>query len=267
MNKFQEVLLEIALEVDRICKKHDIKYFLDSGTALGAVRHQGFIPWDDDLDIGMLREDYEKFLQVAQDELGDKYFLQTVDTDKYYNNFFAKIRKNDTEAIEPAIRKSKMHKGIWIDIFPFDYISREKVMERLKQVNELQYLYDCMLLPHPYAKPELSLEYVKKYLKHKLKRLIWPIKYGKENIKDQIFNNINKKYEDEDQVIVCYPYINPIIYFEKDIFASVKDIEFEGEKFKILDKVDKYLEQVYGDYMTIPDVEDQQTHGLLDIKF
>lgn len=267
MNQLQEVLLEIALEVDRICKKHNINYFLDSGSALGAVRHKGFIPWDDDLDIGMLREDYEKFLQVAQGELGDKYFLQTVDTDKYYNNFFAKVRKNDTKAIEPVIRKSKMHKGIWIDIFPFDYIPRRIAIDTIKQVNNLQYLYHCMILPAPYDKPELSLEYIKKYLKHKLKRLIWPIKYGKENIKEKIVNIINKKYEHEDQVIVCYPYINPVIYFEKDIFSSTKDIDFEGEKFKILNNVDRYLEQVYGDYMTIPDVENQQTHELLDIKF
>lgn len=93
MTNVQHIELEILKKIDEVCKKHNINYWLDSGTLLGAVRHQGFIPWDDDIDIGMLREDYEKFLKVAQKDLGDDYFLQTRSTDKNYPLVFAKVRK------------------------------------------------------------------------------------------------------------------------------------------------------------------------------
>lgn len=93
MTKLQKIELEILKKIDEVCKKHNIKYWIDSGTLLGAVRHKGFIPWDDDIDIAMLREDYEKFLKVAQKDFGNEYFLQTKNTDKKYPLFYAKVRK------------------------------------------------------------------------------------------------------------------------------------------------------------------------------
>ena len=96
MNQIQQHQLNMAKEVDRICKKYNLRYSIAGGTLLGAIRHQGFIPWDDDLDISMPREDYDKFIKIAQQELGKKYFLQTWDTDKNFVFPFAKIRENNT---------------------------------------------------------------------------------------------------------------------------------------------------------------------------
>lgn len=106
--------------VDRVCEKHNILYWLDSGSMLGAVRHNGFIPWDDDLDIKMYRDDYEKFLAVAPQELKKQYFLQTHQTDSEYPLFFAKVRKNNTFIDEKRYRRLNIHKGIYVDIFPVD---------------------------------------------------------------------------------------------------------------------------------------------------
>ena len=118
LRKLQLTEIEVLDEIVRICKKHKLQYFLLAGTCLGAVRHSGFIPWDDDIDIGMPREDYEKFLNIALDELDEKYFLQYYKTDENYYLGFAKVRKNNTSFITKGFEKKKGHQGFFVDIFP-----------------------------------------------------------------------------------------------------------------------------------------------------
>ena len=96
LRKVQLELLAMLKDIDQVCSKYQIAYFLDSGTLLGAIRHQGFIPWDDDLDIGMLRSDYDRFSAIAQKELGDSYFWQTWKTESGYAYPFGKVRKRHT---------------------------------------------------------------------------------------------------------------------------------------------------------------------------
>lgn len=105
LDRLHRAELEIMDEIHRICMKHDISYFLDSGTALGAIRHGGFIPWDDDVDVGMLRADYEKFIKVARDELAPAFFLQTFESERYYSKFNAKIRMNNSFNLHRVYQK------------------------------------------------------------------------------------------------------------------------------------------------------------------
>ena len=140
MRRIWQVELAMLDKVDAICKKHDIHYFLLHGTLLGAVRHKGFIPWDDDLDIGMLRKDYDKFMEIAPKELEEPYFLQTMWTD--HNCFFgglAKLRNSETAGITERELGHNCNLGIWIDILPVDYcIDDEKKLtskeRNIKQV-------------------------------------------------------------------------------------------------------------------------------------
>lgn len=129
--KLWNAQIELVLEFQRICKKHNLKYFAYGGTLLGAVRHKGFIPWDDDVDLAMLRPDYERFKQVAAKEIKPPFYF-----DPWYDNEmptvdlticgwpnrcpFIKIRDERTTMIEAPNRKTSMHQGIWIDIFPFE---------------------------------------------------------------------------------------------------------------------------------------------------
>lgn len=115
LRKHQLVMLDLLKHFDAVCKEHNIKYWLSSGTCLGAVRHGGFIPWDDDLDVEMLREDYLKFEKVFQET--DKYVLQTYKTDPYYVVPYAKLRNKNTGIREHGQDLKYKYKGIYIDVF------------------------------------------------------------------------------------------------------------------------------------------------------
>ena len=120
LKKLRKVEMEILDEIVRICKENDIEYFLTGGTLLGAVRHKGYIPWDDDIDIGMLRKDYDKFINVCKTALDKKYFLDCFETNKEYYLPFAKIKKNNTLFDEELTHHLSNHKGIYVDIIPFE---------------------------------------------------------------------------------------------------------------------------------------------------
>ena len=116
----RRVMLDLLREIDRICRKHEISYMLFAGSALGAVRHEGFIPWDDDLDVILLREEYERFLALAPAELGEGFFLQK-EYSEHWPMFFSKLRKNDTACMEKFVPRDRLqHQGIYVDIFPAD---------------------------------------------------------------------------------------------------------------------------------------------------
>ena len=114
------VQLEMLDEVERICKANGLKYFADSGTLIGAIRHEGYIPWDDDIDLVMLREDYDKFVQIAPKWLKEDLVLQTVYTGKNYLRGHAQIRNSKTCGCNEEDKKAGYNCGIFIDIFPLD---------------------------------------------------------------------------------------------------------------------------------------------------
>lgn len=131
IKKIQETEFDILQKIEHICKEHDITYFAVGGSVLGAVRHQGFIPWDDDIDIAMPRKDYEKFLRYAEEELPEGYFLQTFFTEKNSPFYFTKVRKDNTKFVECYLRDLDIHHGIFVDIFPFDNVPDNDVIKKL----------------------------------------------------------------------------------------------------------------------------------------
>lgn len=124
-------LYNILGEIIRVCKKCDISYFVIGGTAIGALYDQAILPWDDDIDIGMLRKDYNRFLEVAPKELSNAYFLSWIGTDPHTPYYFAKVKKNNTVFIEKMFREVPMHPGIFVDIFPFDRIPDNKFLRKI----------------------------------------------------------------------------------------------------------------------------------------
>ena len=132
LERLQATLYQILSEIKRICDKHNIRYFITGGTAIGAYFWGKILPWDDDVDVGMPRSDYERFAQIAQEELGEEYFIQTPKTDPRVPFFFMKVRMNGTEFNESTFRNIDMHQGIYIDIFPFDNMPKSKRAEKIQ---------------------------------------------------------------------------------------------------------------------------------------
>ncbi len=247
--KIQKELMPLLHEVKRVCEEHDIPYFLCAGSTLGAVRHGGFIPWDDDIDIGMLRRDYIEFLEVARRELGEGFLLiDANDTPDYYVGH-AKVFRDNTALVNRETSHLRTHHGFYLDIFPFDTIpeSEEEQDEMYQRVKEIQSLFvrmkkwNCFRGKNPIKKYFANQEYysLKKYSPHKV---------------FEEMNQILMSYLHSDSQLVAdlfAPYNKKLFYNVNDLFP-VKMMQFEDDEYPIPGNYDKYLTVMYGDYMTLP---------------
>ena len=237
--------LDLLNELDRVCKKHGLQYFVDSGSLIGAVRHKGFIPWDDDIDVIMKRADYDKLSEIAATEFKHPYFLQTAYTDKGYLRGHAQLRNSDTSAMLPKeAKKVPFNQGIFLDIFPIDADSKIKLFNRTK----------CWILRKYHA----IFNYV--YMKE-------PGKSIKSKLYAKIAEGIRKNPEKASRhfekicrfVIFksnCYDKIsyyrryNKYKYFENELFDKVLYVPFENLTVPIPAGYDVTLSRTYGkDYM------------------
>lgn len=257
LRKVQLKELDILLEVKRICEKNNIKYFLYAGTLLGAVRHQGFIPWDDDIDIAMLRDDYEKFLNVAPSEISGDYYVESPRNVANYVYSFCKVKANGTVFMEECTSKLNIHQGIWIDVFPIDTIAdiTPKYMKKKKnKVNIWQtgidYSNGIITLEKPLTRfffNTLSFVYGKKLMAKKEQYMIEDNKKQSEWVLD--YNTI-------------YGYHRSL--FPSEMFQQTESYIFEGYEFTGPKDYDKMLKTIYGDYMQLPPIEKRcSEHGII----
>lgn len=162
--KIWAIELDIYMKFAEVCKKHNLKFWGDGGTLLGAVRHNGFIPWDDDIDVIMPREDYNKFMKLPQEEFGEPYFLQTPYTDSNYAFSFIRLRNSNTTCTPKVFAKAGCNNGIYIDIFPLDNLIPSTLeSDRVK-------IYECIMKNSSYMKrnsvDELDERQLKNYYKY-----------------------------------------------------------------------------------------------------
>lgn len=261
--KLKKAQLNIAKEIRRICEKHGIRYFLDAGSMLGAVRHQGFIPWDDDMDIGMLDGDYQKFLQVAPGELGEDYFLDHYDTNPDNALVFSKVRLKGTRYVENKGNPNAAHSEIFVDIFPYYFISDRESTRKLEGM-AMAVLCQAILSKSGFQvwKGEGRLKRLKFLPTDLLGRLV-PMK----TLRGWV-DGLYRKHRDTGRVCIhsgsCYNYW----FFPADMFDELIEMPFEGESFPIPRRYDEFLRRAYGpDYMTPPPADKRITHQiqLLDL--
>jgi phosphorylcholine metabolism protein LicD len=238
--KCQRIQLNLALEFKSICDKHQLQYWLHDGTLLGAIRHQGFIPWDDDFDVAMPMKDYEAFLRIAPKELSAKVFLQTSKTDINYKQLFAKLRDNGSTFIEVG-EPSGMdyHQGIYLDIFPV--ITYPKIPTKL-----LKWIAS-RAVARRHEIFVLEQQTLTKYAIYLLIKFIWSLFFIKSN-------NFSTVLEDNGYALThSYDCLHPLSY-----------ATFGGHTFNVPKDPRRYLEDVYGpNYMTPTPPKERKPHARL----
>ncbi len=260
MKQLKEKELELLKYFIDICDKYDLMYYMVEGSCLGAVRHNGFIPWDDDIDVGMPRQDYDKFLAIAQKNLPEHIFVQTHKTDKNSPMTFAKLRNSNTTFIEKSIKDLDINHGIYIDIFPLDGFTNKRLhryiffIKKLLLSLRISYTYYA----DPNKKRKITIKYIVKRILKFIAKILYPSLSDAINKKDKLFQlysieqsgliaNHNSPWEQREIV-------------PKEFFGDGAFGQFEGLKVRLPANYHSYLSSTYGDYMQLPPEEERYGH-------
>ena len=260
LSRVQKVQLGLLKQVDRLCRKNGIRYMAVHGTLLGTIRHKGFIPWDDDIDIAMLREDYDRFIRVCEEQLGDDYYLQTPESDTscFYGGY-SKLRDNRTSALENKNNGKGCNQGIWIDILPLDHCPKDE--QRRRKLQKKITFWQRIRLAHLYKHwtnvlgdvrgGEVSIYYI-------LRKGISP---------DKALRKLKKLFtscapEGYRAILASYygNWENRNVYTEQEC-RDLIEMPFEDIQIMVPAAFDKWLSQRYGEeYMKMPDEKGRYSH-------
>lgn len=250
LRRLQLTQLEILEYVDAFCRKNDIKYSLYAGTMIGAVRHKGFIPWDDDLDIFMPRDEYNRFIELWNKEVHEKYLLQNKDNTPSFTQSFTKIRKKNTNFLQEDDLGKDYHTGIFIDIFPVDRITNNSIGKKLFQLRVM--VYQLMMR-----------EFVPKDTNSVIKlgcNVILKLtnSNGRLKLRNYLLKRITKFNNNTSLNMVT----TEVLYctrleYPSNLFDELVELEFENRKFSCVSQWDISLRLLYGNYIQFPPVEER----------
>ena len=249
LKALQQTELELFKAFIEVCEKLNIKYYLEAGTLLGAVRHKGFIPWDDDIDVGIMREDYERFIEKAGELLPEHIFLQTNGTDPEYPHIFAKLRNKNTAFVECSVKNNNMNHGVFIDVFPIDSCDLDvrnsfsfRMKEKIYSMSSSSIMKNYKLNP-----------------KRRFIRFFCNIVCGSPR---NALRRLEKLYRSMPNGKDCANFSG--VYGDREImpkdwYSEGETLNFEGLSVTVPKEYDKWLTQVYGDYMQFPPEEKRVT--------
>jgi len=270
LDMLRKAELLILRDFSEVCEKHGIKWFAFAGAAIGAVRHKGFIPWDDDLDLGILREDYNKFLKIWEKELGDKYHLATPETDKYYSSPVVKLMRKGTKFVPEYAVKSKAELGIHIDIFVYDNYTND---ERSSKQTRKARFWDQLFFLKTSGNPDIPLTGAMGLMAkiacvciHGALKLFcispnWM--YQRFNKVAQMYNSVETEYV----TLFQDPRIHDSRISRSELFP-LKKLKFEDITIPVQNEYMTLLERYYGsDVMQLPPEEKRVNHAPAVIEF
>ena len=265
LEEIKRIELDMLNYINNLCKQHNIKYFLAYGTLLGAVKYQGFIPWDDAIDIYMLRDDYDKFIEIINNTSSNYRCLTCFNTKDYYY-IFGKVVDTRTKLLENSKEIKEM--GVYIDVFPLDYCRKDvdKEFDKLHFINNMAVgryrikndKFGEFSFLNNDSKPNKKV-LIKKYISLIIDLVTLPLGY---NFYAKLFNKkciIKEKERGNYLGVKCnnLPYKDVL---EKELINNVIEVKFENNMFPIFKDYNKYLIKRYGNYKNDPPLSEQVTH-------
>jgi len=260
LKNLQLTLLEILKEIDSICHKHNIKYAALAGTLLGAHRHNDFIPWDDDVDIGMLREDYDRFIEVAKTELDNRYFVLNFDVNNQVPFSFTKICKRETLFVESEVKNLKYPHCVFVDIMPLDKCPDDDRLAKkhFKKMEFYHQLFKSKMLWKVSKTVNGSRANIGNIVRPLLHILLFFV--PKKCIYSKLMR-IMKKYNADQSSNHIYYWLGYKSYWHLKDYQNLKTLKFNDLDLYVPSNHEKLLEKEYGDFMSLPPVEKRQSHS------
>ena len=258
LRKLQLIEVEMLQEIDRICKKCGIKYCLSAGTQLGAIRHKGFIPWDDDADVAFLRTEYEKFWIACETELDtERFYIQDCNHTEGYRWGYGKLRRKGTEFVRLNQEHMPYEQGVFVDLMPYDNVPDSFMLRKWHN-------FRCFLYRKSFWAPlgKMQEKGIKKIAYMLLDKIPDKKIYAS-------FNKFTKKYNKKEtkRIRICaLPVPGNQNGYQRKSFDEVVPTEFEGVSLMGMKDYDTYLGYKYGDYMKLPPVEKRKVHPVSRIK-
>jgi len=259
LRQLQLTELELLIEIDRICKKCNIHYNIIAGTLLGAVRHEGFIPWDDDADVALLRTEYEKFKKACRQELNkEKFYFQDHTNTPGYRWGYGKLRKKNTLFLREFQEHMPYEQGVFIDVFPLDYVPDNYIMRCLHNLK-------CFLYRKFFWSEVGKIADKSKFMcgLYELMSKV-PEKFLKKSFESFVEKSNRKRTEWVR--ILTFPTPNKAYGYRTCWYENSKEILFEGVAFSGIVDYDSYLRFKFGDYMELPPEEKRKVHPVSEIK-
>ena len=259
LKKLQKIELELLLEVDRICRKCNIKYNIIAGTLLGAIRHKGFIPWDDDADVAMLRSEYKRFVNACKTELNtEKFYFQDHKETKGYRWGYGKLRRKDTLFLRNGQEHMPYKQGVFLDIFPVDNVPDSLFLRKI--VNFKSFIIRKFL----WSKVGRKIE------KNSLKRFVYKIMdivpektiLGCYDRLIKSSEKINSKWVRN----LMYPTANKLYGYKRRWYENSIELKFENHIIFAMKDYDEYLKFKFGDYMKLPPEKSRKVHPVSKLK-
>lgn len=258
LRELQEIEVEMLIEVDRICKKYGIRYCISAGTQLGAVRHKGFVPWDDDMDIAFLRSEYEKFRRACKTELDqERFYFQDYRNTKGYRWGYGKLRRKNTSFVRLGQEHMSYAQGVFIDIMPYDNVPDYYFQRKIHN-------FQCFLYRKCFWAPLGKLQ------ERGIKKIAYTVL---DKIPDQkLYASFNRfiircnKKQTKRVRILTFPVPGNENGYLRTCFTKLVLTEFEGIQCWGMRDYDIYLRYKYGNYMELPSVEKRKVHPVSKLK-
>lgn len=259
LRKLQMVELEMLIEVDRICRKYNIEYTIIGGTLIGAVRTGGFIPWDDDIDVAMLRSEYERFREACEKDLDkSRFYFQDNRNTEGYRWGYGKMRRKDTLFLREHQEHMPYEQGIFIDIFPHDNVPDAYPVRAFHN-------FHCFII-RKFLWSEVGKIADKSGLKRAVYSVMSKVSAGKVFEHYHRFIERSNRRQTKRVRALMFPTFGKEFGYACEWFEPGEEIMFEGHSFRCMKGAKEYLAFSYGDYMQLPPVEKRKVHPVSDIK-